>query len=191
MPRAGRHGSSRLSRFRKLAEREVHRGSLITVAVGTFADPSGEEFTRDLVHHPGAASIVPVIDEGTAALMVRQYRAAVDRDLLEIPAGKLDVAGESPEVCARRELEEEVGMRAGRVEKLAEFFNSPGFCDEHSYVFMGLDLAPVARSAHSVEERHMSIERVALDEVPSLITTGAIVDAKSIIGLCLVREILT
>ena len=128
---------------------------------------------------------------GTAALLVRQYRAAIDRPLLEIPAGKRDVEDEPPELTARRELEEEVGMRAGRVEKLAEFFNSPGFCDEHSYVFMGLDLAPVARSAHSVEERHMSIERVALDEVPSLITTGAIVDAKSIIGLCLVREILT
>ena len=82
-------------------------------------------------------------------------------------------------------------MRAGRVEKLAEFFNSPGFCDEHSYVFMGLDLVPVARSAHSVEERHMTIERVALDDVPSLIAAGAIVDAKSIIGLCLAREALS
>ncbi|MDQ1444127.1 MAG: ADP-ribose pyrophosphatase, partial [Acidimicrobiaceae bacterium] len=111
-------------------------------------------------------------------------------DLLEIPAGKRDVADEPPEETARRELEEEVGMRAGRLEKLAEFYNSPGFCDEHSFVYMALDLDPVPLSAQSIEEQHMTIERVALDDVPSLIATGELVDAKSIIGLCLAREAL-
>ncbi len=174
--------------FRKLAERRVYQGSLISLAVGTFADPDGDTFERDVVHHPGAVSVVPVVDEGTAVLMVRQYRAAIDRDLLEIPAGKRDVADEPPETTARRELEEEVGMRAGRLERLAEFFNSPGFCDEHSFVFMALDLDPCDITAHSVEERHMTVERVALDDVPALVASGAIVDAKSIIGLCLARE---
>ena len=135
--------SSRLPAFRKLAEREVYRGSLISVAVGRFAAPDGEEFERDVVHHPGAVSVVPIVDEGKGVMLVRQYRAAVDRDLLEIPAGKRDVAGEPPEVTARRELEEEIGMRAGRLEQLAEFYNSPGFCDEHSFVFMALDLEAV------------------------------------------------
>jgi ADP-ribose pyrophosphatase len=121
---------------------------------------------------------------------VRQYRAAIDRDLLEIPAGKRDVEGEPPELTARRELEEEVGMRAGRLELLAEFYNSPGFCDEHSYVFLALDLEQSATSAHSPEERHMTVERVALDDVPALIASGELVDAKSIIGLCLAREAL-
>src|SRR4051794_13721714 len=98
--------------FRKRDERVVHRGSLITVAVGTFEDPDGEAFERDLVHHPGAVSVVAIEDDGRV-VMVRQYRAAVDAELLEIPAGKRDVEGESPEATAARELEEEVGLRAG------------------------------------------------------------------------------
>jgi 8-oxo-dGTP pyrophosphatase MutT (NUDIX family) len=178
-----------LTQFRKLAEDHVYTGSLISVGRGTFEAPDGTTFGRDLVHHPGAVSIVPV-DDDHSVLMVRQYRAAIDADMLEIPAGKRDVEGEPPEETAQRELEEEVGVRAGRIEKLAEFYNSPGFCDEYSYVFLGLDLRPTQSSAHSPEEAAMQIERVSLDEVPMLIRTGRLVDAKSIIGLCLAREAL-
>jgi ADP-ribose pyrophosphatase len=176
-----------LPAFRKLAEREVHRGSLITVAVGRFAAPSGEEFERDVVHHPGAVSVVPLLDDGTVVL-VRQYRAAIDRDLLEIPAGKRDVVGEAPELTAHRELAEEIGMQAGRLERLAEFYNSPGFCDEHSFVFLARDLEPCDNSLQGVEEQHMTVEHVALADVPGLIASGELVDAKSIIGLSLARE---
>jgi ADP-ribose diphosphatase len=179
-----------LTLFRRVAEREVYRGSLISVGVGTFEGPDGHTFERDLVHHPGAVSIVPVVDEGTAVLMVRQYRAVVDRELLEIPAGKRDVADEAPEATARRELEEEVGMRAGRLEKLAEFYNSPGFCDEHSWVFLALDLEGTETAAASPEEQHMTVERVPFDAVPQLISSGELADAKSIIGLCLARDAL-
>ncbi|TMK84142.1 MAG: NUDIX hydrolase, partial [Actinobacteria bacterium] len=122
-----------MTQFRKLAEERVYDGSLISVSRGTFEAPDGSTFNRDLVRHPGAVSIVPV-DSDRSVLLVRQYRAAIDADLLEIPAGKRDVEGEPPEETARRELEEEVGVRAGRVEKLAEFYNSPGFSDEYSYV---------------------------------------------------------
>ena len=177
-----------MTRFRKLAERTVHRGSRITVAVATFLSPDGDEFERDIVHHPGAVSVVPIVDEGASALLVRQYRAAVGDDLLEIPAGLRDVEGEAPEATARRELAEEVGMRAGRLEKLAEFYNSAGFSDERSFVFMALDLEPCERSAHSVEEQHMTVEQIALDAIPDLIASGALIDAKTIIGLCLARE---
>ena len=176
--------------FRHLGEREVYRGSVISLAVAQFEDPSGSPFERDVVRHPGAVSVVPVVDEGTAVLLVRQYRAPVDRDLLEIPAGKRDVDDEPPEATARRELEEEVGMRAGRLEKLAEFYNTPGFCDEYSWVFLGLDLEPCQSSAHSLEEEHMQVVKVALDDVPGLIASGELLDAKSIIGLCLAREAL-
>ena len=178
-----------MTQFRKLAEERIYDGSLISVGRGTFEAPDGSTFNRDLVHHPGAVSIVPV-DNDNGVLMVRQYRAAIDADLLEIPAGKRDVEGEPPEETARRELEEEVGMRAGRLQKLAEFYNSPGFSDEYSYVYLGLDLAPTPSSAHSPEEAAMEIERVSLDEVPMLIRTGRLVDAKSIIGLSLAREVL-
>ena len=160
------------------------------MAVARFAAPDGAEFERDVVHHPGAVSVVPLVEGGSAVLLVRQYRAAVDRDLLEIPAGKCDVAGEPPEVTAGRELEEEVGMRAGRLEKLAEFYNSPGFCDEHSWVFLARDLEPCGVTAHSVEEQHMTVETVPLEAVPGLIRGGDIVDAKTIIGLSLARELL-
>lgn len=163
---------------------------MIAVAVGEFESPDGERFERELVHHPGAVSIVPIVEEGTAAILVRQYRAAVHSDLLEIPAGKRDVAGEAPELTARRELEEEIGMRAGRLEKLAEFFMTPGFCDERMTIFMALDLAPTAPAAHGIEESHMTIEQVALDDVPGMIAAGQIADAKSIIGLTLAREAL-
>ena len=177
--------------FRKLAERRIWEGAVITVAQGRFASPDGDEFERDVVHHPGAVSVVPFLDEERAVLLLRQYRAAVDDELLEIPAGKLDVDGEGTEVTARRELKEEVGMRAGRLDKLAEFYNSPGFSDERSVVYLGRELERCETSLQGVEEQHMSVEQVPLDDVPALVASGQITDAKTIIGLCLAREALT
>ena len=179
-----------LSGFRRVNERELFKGSLISVAEGTFEAPDGSTFQRDVVHHPGAVSVVPILGASDEVILVRQYRAPVDRVLLEIPAGKRDVASEPPEETARRELVEEVGMRAGRLEPLAEFFNSPGFCDEHSFVYLALDLEPCPSDLQGIEEQHMTVERVALDDVALLIRTGAIMDAKTIIGLALAREAL-
>lgn len=176
--------------FRRVAERELYRGVVISLGQGAFEAPDGTTFERDVVHHPGAVSVVPVVEEGGAVLLVRQYRAAIDRDLLEIPAGKRDVVGEPAEVTARRELEEEIGMRAGRLEKLAEFYNSPGFCDELSHVFLALDLEPGDGALQGIEEQHLTVERVLLDAVPQLIRDREIVDAKTIIGLTLAREAL-
>ena len=179
-----------MTAFRRVREREIHKGPLLRYVAATFTGPDGDEFEREIVEHPGAVSVVPVVDEGTAVLLVRQFRAAIGKDLLEIPAGKRDVADEPPEETARRELVEEIGMRAGRLEKLAEFYNSPGFCDEHSFVFMGLDLSPCDVDRQGVEEQHMTIEKVALDDVPGMVARGELTDAKSIIGLLLAREAL-
>ncbi len=176
--------------FRKLDERLIHQGERISLGRARFEAPDGTSFERDVVHHPGAVAVVPVIDEGSAVLLVRQYRAPVDDELLEIPAGLRDVDGEPPEVTARRELIEEVGMRAGRIEKLCAFLNSPGFCDEVVHVFAAFDLDATDRDRQGIEEAHMTIERVALDDVPALVATGAIVDAKTIIGLSLVARLL-
>ena len=172
--------------FRKLDERIVWSGMLVSAGTGTFVDPDGNEFQRDVVHHPGAVVVVPVI--AGDVVLVRQYRAAIDDILLELPAGKRDVTDEPVEVTAHRELEEEVGMRAGSMEKMAEFYNSPGFCDEHSFLFLATDLTPCATSFQGHEEQHMTIERVPLDDVPGLIASGELVDAKSIVGVCLARE---
>ena len=179
--------------FRKLDERIVWSGTLVSAGTGTFVDPDGNEFERDVVHHPGAVVVVPVVDgpagrPGMEVILVRQYRAAIDAELLELPAGKRDVTDEPVELTAHRELEEEVGMRAGSMEKIAEFYNSPGFCDEHSFLFLATDLTPCATAFQGQEEQHMTIERVPLASVPDLIASGAVVDAKSIIGLCLARE---
>jgi ADP-ribose pyrophosphatase len=172
--------------FRKLGEQEVWAGSVISLATGRFETPDGVTFERELVHHPGAVSVVPV--DGRRAVLVRQYRAAVGRELLEIPAGKRDVDGEELEATAQRELAEEIGYRAGRLEKLAEFYNSVGFSDELSHVFLGTELEPATRDVQGPEEAHMTIERIALDDVPRLIAERELIDAKTIIGLLLARE---
>jgi len=179
-----------LSRFRKLSESLAYRGSLITAGRATYEGPSGDRFDRDIVHHPGAVVVVPVLDGGSTVLMVRQYRAAVDRVLLEVPAGKRDVTDEPVESTARRELAEEVGMVAGSLHLLAEFYNSPGFCDEHSWLFLATDLTPCPSSAQGVEEEHMTLERVAFEAVDGLVADGELVDAKSLLGLCLARRAL-
>jgi ADP-ribose pyrophosphatase len=173
--------------FRKLGEREVFRGSLIGVATAEFEGPGGVRFERDVVHHPGAVVVVPVTDDRTV-IMVRQFRAAIETELLEIPAGKRDVEGEDPVVTARRELAEEVGREAGRVELLATFYNSPGFSDELSWLYLARDLSPVDHDPQGHEEQYMTVEEVLLEEVVDLITARRIVDAKSIIGLLLALD---
>lgn len=130
--------------------------------------------------------VVPVVDGDV--ILVRQYRAAIDRELLEVPAGKRDVSDEPVELTAHRELEEEVGMRAGSMVKLAEFYNSPGFCDEHSFLFLATDLTPCATDFQGHEEQHMTIERVPLDTLGDLVVSGDLTDGKSIIALSLARD---
>jgi ADP-ribose pyrophosphatase len=150
--------------------------------------PDGESLSRAVVRHPGAVVVVPV--EGDEAILVRQWRAAPARSLLEAPAGKRDVPGEDPETTAVRELEEEIGRRPGRLTKLAEFYNSPGFSDEYSHLYCATELTATERHAVSAEERAMAIERIRLDDVPALIARRELVDAKSIAGLLLTRELL-
>ncbi len=169
--------------FEKIGERVVHEGAVVTFTVGTFRSPDGVVLERDVVKHPGAVSVVPV--DGDEVILVRQYRAALGRDLLEIPAGKRDVPGEPPEATAVRELEEEIGMRAATLVPLAEFYNSAGFSDEYSYVYLATDLEAGEQSLQGVEEQHMTVERHRLDDVPAMIASHELVDAKTIIGLLL------
>jgi ADP-ribose pyrophosphatase len=170
--------------FRKLDEREVLRTSLLHVVAARFESPDGEQFERDVVHHPGAVVVVPLTAFRTV-LMVRQFRAAINAELLELPAGKRDVEGEPTEITAARELAEEVGRYAGRLDLLARFYNSPGFSDEYSWLYLAQDLTPAPLDRQGEEERHMAIEEVPLAAVANMIAAGEIADAKSIIGLTL------
>jgi ADP-ribose pyrophosphatase len=168
-------------------DRSIYRGHTFHVVEADFRSPDGDTFTREVVRHPGAVSVVPLLDDGETVVCVRQYRAALDELLLEIPAGKLDKAGEDPEACAARELAEEVGLRATNLERLATFVNSAGFCDERSHVYLGTGLAPCGNDLQGIEESHMTVEHVALADVPAMIADGRLTDAKSIIGLTLAR----
>lgn len=148
------------------------------------AGPGGAAVRRDVVRHPGAVAVVAVVDGAVA--LIRQYRAAVDADVLEIPAGKLDVVGEDPEEAARRELAEEAGLVPGDLRLLADFWSAPGFTDERMRLYLATDCTPTDRVPHGVEEEVAELVMVPMDDLPAMITTGAVRDAKSLVGLLMV-----
>ncbi len=127
--------------FRKISEREIHVGRVVRLTESVFATPGDERMTRDVVHHRGAVAVVAV--DGDEVVLLRQYRTPVEDELLEIPAGTRDVGEEDPAGTARRELAEEAGLACDSLEQLGTFFNSPGFCDELSHVFLATGLSPV------------------------------------------------
>lgn len=170
--------------FRTVASRTVFDGKLLQLRVDTLEAPDGQRYDRELVHHPGAVAVIPITDDGEVVL-VRQYRSAVDEHLLEIPAGLLDMAGEPPEGAARRELREEVGLVADRLEPLAEFVNSPGFCDERVRLFVATGLREVAHERQGAEEEHMEVVRLPLADAVALALTGGITDAKTLVAVSL------
>jgi 8-oxo-dGDP phosphatase len=174
--------------FRKVDEHQIHQGYIVRLTTTTFEGPSGERFERDVVHTSDAVAIVPV-DRGSdgrwEVVLVRQYRAAIERDLVEIPAGMCDVDGEEPEQTARRELVEEAGYTCGEVTFLVDVHPAPGFTTHRCTVMLGVGLTPVERRADGIEEQHMTVERVPLDDVMGLIESGELRDAKSVIGVLL------
>lgn len=176
--------------FRRIGERPRFDGGFFSVVTGTFVGPSGFTFERTIIRHPGAVCAVPLEDDGRHVLMIRQFRAAVEEPILELPAGKRDVEGEDPKLCAARELEEEIGRRAGRLTEIGHFVNSPGISDEETLCYLAEELVECERDAQGVEEQHMTIERISLDDIEELIAAGDLVDAKSIIALYAARSTL-
>ncbi len=174
--------------FRRIGERERLAGFFFTHVTGTFVDPEGFTFEREIVRHPGAVCVAALEGDGRHLVFVRQYRAALDTNLLELPAGKRDLPGEAPEICAHRELAEEVGVLAARITELGRFYNSPGFTDEETICFLAEDLTSTTREAHGIEEHHLTVERVDLASLETLMASGALVDGKSIICALLVRD---
>ena len=168
--------------FRQLDERVIHEGRVVSMRVGTFEAPDGRTVEREIVRHPGAVSAVAVDQRGQVVL-VRQYRAALDAELLELPAGKLDEPGEDPLACMQRELVEEVGLRADRWEPLVSIHHSPGFCDEVGHIFLARDLHAVDDARQGVEEEWMTVSWHPLDDAPRLVAGGDVTDAKTIVGL--------
>ena len=173
--------------FTPTGKETVWRGWFIRLQRATFLDPDGVAFERDIVRHPGAVAVVAVTDD-RAVVLVRQYRPAVDRWLLEVPAGTRDVGGETPEATAGRELAEEVGYRADRLALLTRTAVTPGFCDEIAHVYLATGLHPVPTGRQGAEEVFMEVVLVPLDRFDALVDDGSIVDATTILGVGLAQR---
>ena len=174
--------------FKSLDNRLKFEGKITAVYESDFIAPNGEKMTREITRHPGAVCVVPIVE--SEVVMIRQFRPAIGAHLLEIPAGKRDVDGESPDVTAHRELQEEVGLSTNNLVELAQFYNSPGFCDEYSYCYVGLDCEYVTDDRQGIEEEYMTIERISISDISTLVTSGQIIDAKTLIGLSLALQYL-
>lgn len=159
----------------------IFKGIIFDVTRDHLREEHGLEIVREVVRHPGGAGGLPLLSDGRVAL-VKQYRHPAGRELLEIPAGRLEL-GESPEACAAREIEQEIGWRPGRLLKLAEFYSTPGFCEEQLYVYLATDLTPAAQQLD--HDELVEIIYLPLAEAVNLAERGLIEDAKTIIALLL------
>ncbi len=173
--------------FRRVSEEELLRAWLFRVDRFHLIDPDGEPFDRFVIRHPGAVTVVPVHQDGTVSL-VRQYRAAVDALVLEIPAGTRDKGDESLEATARRELAEEAGLEAARWELLIGTWNTPGVSDQHTTIFLATELSACANRPDGVEERHMTVESIRLADLDGLVANGTLKDETTVLGLFMARQ---
>ena len=160
--------------------KEVFHGKVFSVTADSVLE-GDKTYQREVVRHPGSAAILPVFEDGTVAL-VRQYRHPAVRYLLEVCAGTLDER-ERPEEAAVRELEEELGLVAGKMELLSEFFVSPGYCEEKMWLYLATDLTGTAQRLE--EDEMVEVVRLPLSRALEMISDGEIEDAKTIIGLML------
>jgi len=168
---------------RVLESRRIYEGRIVNLRVDTVALPDGRSAQREVAEHAPVVVIIPLDEDGNV-LLVRQYRLPVRQLLLELPAGCID-PGESVEEAAQRELREETGQRAGRLERLAAFYASPGFCDELMHLFLATDLEPSPLAPDSDE--NVEVVRMPLPETLALVERGEICDAKTIVGLWAAR----
>jgi ADP-ribose diphosphatase len=171
----------------KVSSRRVYSGRVIDLDIDTVRFPDGSVGELEIIRHSGASAVVPFVSEPMGddpqILLIRQYRYAANGYVYEVPAGRLE-PGEAPEVCARRELEEETGCRAERVEALTTIYTTPGFTDERIYLFaaFGLSTGKVQRDA----DEFLEVIPKRLTEALAMISRGEIVDGKTIVALLFV-----
>lgn len=167
-----------------LGSRLIYRGRVIDLQIDSVRYPDGSTGELEIVRHSGAAAVVALADALHAAdprlLLVRQYRYAAGGYLYEIPAGRLD-EGESPESCARRELREETGYGARSLRPLTTIYTTPGFTDEKIHLFVGEGLE--RGEAKSERDEFLEVRLLRLSQVLEMIGQGAVVDAKTVVGV--------
>jgi ADP-ribose pyrophosphatase len=164
---------------RVLATRRVYEGKVLSLDVDEVEEPGGVRATREVVRHRGSVAVLPVHDDGRLVL-VRQYRYPVDAEVWELPAGRLD-PGESVEDAARRELEEEVGLRPQRLEALVVFYTTPGFCDEAMHLFRATGLERV--EARPEADERIETRTFTPTETREMIRRGEIREGKTLVAL--------
>ncbi len=167
----------------KVDGERVYTGRIISVDLDSVRFPDGSIGKLEMIRHPGASAVVPLLgdlDNDPEVLLIRQYRYAAESYLYEVPAGRLD-PGESPEACAHRELREETGYSASRVEKLFTMYTTPGFTDEKIHLFLATGLTP-GETAREADE-FMELVPTKLSEALSMIERGEIQDAKTALAL--------
>ncbi|MEP7271336.1 MAG: NUDIX hydrolase, partial [Acidobacteriota bacterium] len=185
-PEAERPRKDATLSHRLIDSKRLFSGPIFDVERDHLRDDSGYDFLRDIVRHPGGAGGLPLFDDGRVAL-VSQYRHPARRTLLEIPAGRIE-PGETAEQCAAREIEAEVGSRPGKLTKVAEFFSTPGFCEEKLHVYLATELTPSSQSLDPDEI--VEIVYLPVREAIDLARTGQIEDSKTIITLLLVADLI-
>ncbi len=162
-----------------LSSEQIYQGRAVKLRVDTIEKPDGKKTTREIVEHADCVAVV-ALDERENVVMVRQYREAVGKTLLEIPAGGID-PGENAEESVRRELQEEIGFLPQKIEKIGGFYSTPGYCTEYLYLYLATDLKSSRLRAEDTED--IEVVKVPLPQIPALIASGDICDAKSIAGL--------
>jgi ADP-ribose pyrophosphatase len=173
-----------MARARRLTTRRVYDGKVLSLDVDDVEEPGGVRAVREVVRHRGSVAALAVHEDGRVVL-VRQYRYPVDAEVWELPAGRLD-AGESAAEGARRELEEEAGLRAGKIEALAVFYTTPGFCDETMHLFRASELEAVPPRPEADER--IEILTCSLDEARAMIDRGDVREGKTLVALLLESE---
>ena len=162
-----------------LSSRTIYEGRILKLRVDTIQTADGRQTTREIVEHADCIAVIAV-DAEDNILLVKQYRGALAKELLEIPAGGID-AGEDAEAAVIREMQEETGFRPERVERLGGFYSTPGFCNEYLYLYLATDL--IASQLYAEDTEGIEVVRVPIAQVRELVTSGRICDAKSIAGL--------
>ncbi len=162
-----------------LSSQILYEGRAVKLRVDTVQVGRGRETTREIVEHADCVAIVAV-DADNNILLVNQFRKAVEKELLEIPAGGID-PGEDAEMAVRREMREETGYLPKKLERLGGFYSAPGYCTEYLYLYLASDLVPSRLFAEDTEG--IEVVRVAKSQIPGLISSGKICDAKSVAGL--------
>lgn len=165
-----------------MSSKNIYKGRVVTLNLDTVTLPNGQTVSLEIVRHPGASAVVPLKDDGTV-ILIRQFRHAAGGFIYEIPAGTLK-DGETPETCAARELEEEIGYRAADFEHLTSILPAPGYTDEVIHIYRGTGLTKSVQSLDHDEV--LEVVEMPLEQAVGEIAKGRIRDSKTIIGLQLV-----